>query len=131
VYRSGGEHLLLPPGTYEVTWTRGPEYLPRSRELVVRGGPEQHERFELERWIHLAKQGWYSGDHHVHAAGCSHYDSPTAGVGPDDMMRHIRGEDLNVGCVLSWGPCWQHQKQFFAGAVNPLSTPRNLMRYDV
>ena len=131
VYRSSGEHLLLPPGPYEVTWTRGPEYLPRSRELVVRGGPVQHERFELERWIHLAKHGWYSGDHHVHAAGCSHYDSPTAGVGPDDMMRHIRGEDLNVGCVLSWGPCWQHQKQFFAGAVHPLSTPRNLMRYDV
>jgi hypothetical protein len=131
VYRSSGEHLLLPTGTYEVTWTRGPEYLPRSRQLVVRGGPEQHERFELQRWIHLAKYGWYSGDHHVHAAGCSHYDSPTAGVGPDDMMRHIRGEDLNVGCVLSWGPCWQHQKQFFAGAVHPLSTPRNLMRYDV
>ena len=26
--------------------------------------------------------------------------------GPEDMMRHILGEDLNVGCVLSWGPCW-------------------------
>ncbi len=34
---------------------------------------------------------------------------------PADMMRHILGEDLNVGCVLSWGPCWYHQKQFFEG----------------
>ena len=131
VYRRGGEHLLLPPGTYEVTWTRGPEYVPRTRQLVVGSGPEQRERFELERWIHLAAEGWYSGDHHVHAAGCSHYDSPSAGVGPEDMMRHILGEDLNVGCVLSWGPCWYHQKQFFAGAVHPLSTPGNVMRYDV
>ena len=50
---------------------------------------------------------------------------------PADMMRHILGEDLNVGCVLSWGPCWYFQKQFFEGKVSKLSTPDNLMRYDV
>ncbi len=47
------------------------------------------------------------------------------------MMRHILGEDLNVGCVLTWGPCWYPQKQFFEGRDHPLSTPDNLMRYDV
>ncbi len=47
------------------------------------------------------------------------------------MMRHILGEDLNVGCVLSWGPCWYTQKQFFEGKVNALSKPDYLMRYDV
>jgi hypothetical protein len=47
------------------------------------------------------------------------------------MMRHILGEDLNVGCVLSWGPCWYTQKQFFEGKVHSLSKPRYLMRYDV
>lgn len=131
VYRASGEHLLLPPGEYTVSWTRGPEYVPGTRTVVVGAGPEQRERFELDRWIRLADHGWYSGDHHVHAAGCSHYDSPAAGVGPADMMRHIVGEDLNVGCVLSWGPCWYHQKQFFDGRVHPLSTPGHLMRYDV
>jgi hypothetical protein len=60
-----------------------------------------------------------------------HYESPTEGVGPEDMMRHILGEDLSVGCVLSWGPCWYFQKQFFTGGLHPLSTPGNLMRYDV
>jgi hypothetical protein len=47
------------------------------------------------------------------------------------MMRHILGEDLNVGCVLSWGPCWYFQKQFFDGTVHRLSTDCYLMRYDV
>ena len=47
------------------------------------------------------------------------------------MMRHILGEDLDVGCVLSWGPCWYAQKAFFEGKLHPLSTPENLMRYDV
>ena len=47
------------------------------------------------------------------------------------MMRHILGEDLNVGCVLSWGPCWYTQKQYFEGRTSALSKPRYLMRYDV
>ena len=75
----------------------------------------------LERWIKLADHGWYSGDHHVHSAGCADYESPAEGVQPEDMMRHILGEDLNVGCVLSWGPCWYFQKQFFEGKVSALS----------
>ncbi len=74
---------------------------------------------------------WFSGDHHVHAAGCGHYESPTEGVKPQDMWRHILGEDLDVGCVLSWGPCWYAQKQFFDGKIHPLSTSEYLMRYDI
>ncbi len=41
------------------------------------------------------------------------------------------GEDLNVGCVLSWGPCWYYQKQFFEGRPHSRSSPDYLMRYDV
>src|SRR2546430_12603953 len=39
----------------------------------------------------------------------------TEGVYPQDMMRHILGEDLKVGSVLSWGPSWYFQKTFFEG----------------
>ena len=52
--------------------------------------------FRLDRWIDPAKLGWYSGDHHIHAAGCAHYEKPTEGVYPKDMMRYILGEDLKV-----------------------------------
>lgn len=131
VYRASGESVLLPPGDYEVAYTRGPEYRVLKRAITVPAAGAHHERFELKRWIKLADLGWYSGDHHVHSAGCAHYEAPTEGVTPADMIRHIVGEDLNVGCVLSWGPCWYHQKQFFEGGVSQLSTPHNLMRYDV
>lgn len=110
VYRADGESVKLPPGDYTVSVGRGPEYLVKERRITVPDAPTHREDFHLERWIHLAALGWRSGDHHVHAAGCSHYESPTQGVTPADMMRHIVGEDLNVGCVLSWGPCWYHQK---------------------
>jgi hypothetical protein len=131
VYRRSGETVLLAPGTYSVEWTRGPEYLTQTRTITVPAAKEHRESFTLKRWTHLAKMNWFSGDHHVHAAGCAHYESPTEGVGPGDMMRHILGEDLDVGCVLSWGPCWYAQKAFFTGKLDPLSTPEYLMRYDV
>jgi hypothetical protein len=131
VYRSHGETILLPAGNYSVSYTRGPEYRLLECEITVPPGDTHAEEFHLERWINLSERGWYSGDHHVHAAGCSHYSSPTQGVQPQDMMRHILGEDLNVGCVLTWGPCWYHQKQYFGGSVHELSTPRHVMRYDV
>ena len=132
VYRADGETVTLPTGKYNVTASRGPEYLETKFEFVVpEKEPAEPMRIELKRWIHMAALGWYSGDHHVHAAGCAHYENPTQGVTPEDMMRHILGEDLNVGCVLSWGPCWYHQKQFFDGKVSKLSRSDYLMRYDV
>jgi hypothetical protein len=132
VYRSDGESVHLPPGTYDVEISRGPEYIVQNQKLEVKSGVvSQKANFKLKRWIRPIAKRWFSGDHHVHAAGCAHYDSPTEGVTPADMMKHILGEDLNVGCVLTWGPCWYHQKQFFDGQTSALSRPNNLMRYDV
>jgi hypothetical protein len=131
VYRADGEKLLLAAGEYNFEFTRGPEYVVKRQTVkIVAGGP-QTLRFKLERWIDPARRGWYSGDHHIHAAGCSHYETPTEGVRPEDMIRHIVGEGLNVGSVLTWGPCYYFQKQFFEGKEHQLSTAENLMRYDV
>ena len=146
IYRADGESIHLPPGEYTAVVQRGPEYHVDTHSFTVKadGGTggltspaqknvavSQRLDFKLRRWIHAAKRGWFSGDHHVHAAGCAHYDSPTEGVTPGDMMRHILGEDLNVGCVLSWGPCWYTQKRYFEGKTSALSRPNYLMRYDV
>lgn len=132
VYRKTGEHVQLPPGAYHITYTRGPEYIPQSKIVVVPQGVDTVTlSFTLKRWINMSQLGWYSADHHVHAAGCSHYDSPEEGVRPADMWRQALGEDLNVASVLTWGPGWYHQKSFFTGKDDPLSTATNIMRYDV
>ncbi len=131
VYRADGETVKLPPGNYQVECTRGPEYRVLRREIRVPAATAHEERFQLTRWIDPAKGGWYSGDHHIHAAGCAHYTSPTEGVHAPDMMRHCLGEDLKVGCNLTWGPCFDYQKQFFTGKVDPVSQYPYLLRYDV
>jgi hypothetical protein len=129
VYRFDGEHLDLPAGSYSVTWSRGPEYLKQIATVQVDGPTETAVR--LRRWIDPSKLGWYSGDHHIHAAGCAHYESPTQGVSPLDMYRQVEGEALNVGSVLTWGPCYYEQKRHFSGGDDLVSKARHLVHYDL
>jgi hypothetical protein len=129
VYRRDGETIALPPGSYSMTVSRGPEYISQTTRVEVSGPKEL--AFRLARWIDPSRDGWYSGDHHIHSAGCSHYENPTEGVTPESMWPQIEGEALNVASVLIWGPSYYHQKQYFNGQDHPLSKPDRLMRYDL
>ena len=131
VYRANGESIDLPPGNYTVALAGGPEYQTQTKEFQVTQGNPSELTFQLKRWIDPSKLGWYSGDTHVHAAGCSHYKNPAEGVLPADMMRQIVGEKLNIGSVLTWGPDYYYQKQFFSSHDDPLSTVCNRMHYDL
>jgi len=131
VYRADGETVKLPPGKYDVTIGRGPEYLVQHDQLAIVAGQGAEATYHLHRWIDPAALGWYSGDHHIHAAGCAHYTKPTEGVLPSDMIRQCVGEDLKVGCNLTWGPCFDYQKQFFSGQIDKVSNYPYLLRYDV
>ena len=131
IYRTNGESIELPPGYYTVATTGGPEYRTHTQEFSVDANGPQELTLKLDRWIDPSTFGWYSGDHHVHAAGCSHYKNPTEGVLPKDMMRQIEGEKLNVGSVLTWGPDYYYQKQFFCAKDDPLSKPKQIMHYDL
>jgi len=130
VYRGTGETVRLPAGKYTIRCTRGPESIPETKTITVGTDPVTVV-YQVKRWSDPAKRGWYSGDHHIHAAGCQHYENPTEGVHPPDMMRHILGEDLKVGCCLTWGPCFDYQKRFFTGKPDAVSKPPYLLRYDV
>jgi hypothetical protein len=130
VYRSDGESLPLPDGAYTVVFSRGPESIDEKRSFTVQGEPVTLA-FQVRRWIDPSQSGWWSGDHHIHAAGCAHYVKPTEGVLAPDMMRQCAGEDLKVGCNLTWGPCFDYQKQFFCGAIDKVSQYPYLLRYDI
>lgn len=130
IYRADGETIRLPAGEFTITCGRGPEYIPETRTVTINQSAAAMD-FRLRRWIDPPSRGWYSGDHHIHAAGCSHYESPTEGVRPEDMMRHVLGEALSVGAVLNWGPSYYHQRQFFESRDNKVSTNSTLLRYDL
>jgi len=131
VYRHDGGTVLLPPGELTMTYGRGPEYRQKERKVTVSEKGPVTIAVELERWTNPMDYGFYSGDHHIHAAGCAHYTNPTEGVFPNDMFVHVKGEALNVGCNLTWGPCYEFQRQFFEPRPHKVSEPFTVLRYDV
>jgi hypothetical protein len=131
IYRPDGGIVVLPPGWFEMEYGRGPEYRLLKKTIEVPAKGPAGIAVKLQRWINPMDWGFYSGDHHIHAAGCAHYTSPTEGVFPKDMFLHVKGEGLNVGCNLTWGPCFEFQRQFFAPGPHPLSEPFTVLKYDV
>ena len=131
VYRASGESVMLPAGSYQIAYGRGPEYLRETKNIVVPDAESHPVELQLTRWINPEARGWISGDHHIHASGCAHYQSPAIGVEAPVMLRHIEGEGLNIGNVLTWGPGWEYQKNNFCGTADEVSTDRNVIRYDV
>ncbi len=131
IYRADGDVVLLPPGRYVIESNRGPEYRNVRQEVTVPADGNAKIDIVLKRWVNPMHFGYYCGDHHIHGAGCSHYESPTQGVTPEDMFLQVKGEGLNVGCVLTWGPCFEFQRQFFAPTATMISEPKTLLKYDL
>lgn len=131
IYRKSGDVVLLPPGKFRVEYCRGPEYKVLKKNVEIPDQKSAAIELDLERWIDPMEHGFYCGDHHIHGAGCSHYESPTKGVTPQDMFSQVKGEGLNVGCVLTWGPCFEFQRQFFSPTADTISEPLTLLKYDL
>ncbi len=131
VYRHSGGIVMLPPGELTMTYGRGPEYRLNQQKITIPEKGEAEFTVQLQRWIDPAKYGFYSGDHHIHAAGCAHYTNPTEGVFADDMFLHVKGEGMHVGCNLTWGPCFEFQRQFFEPTPHKLSEPFTVLKYDI
>ncbi len=125
IYRSDGESIRLPAGTFSVEYGRGPEYLRKQISLPVQPGTGGVV-LSLERWVKPSQNGYYSGDTHIHAAGCAHYESPYEGVTPEVMFRQVQGEALDIGDVLTWGPGYYYQKRFFSGRVHHFEVQQSL-----
>ncbi len=131
IYRQDGETVLLPPGEFSVESSRGPEYVVQQQSIMVNANQDNLLRVQLSRWVNPMDFGFYCGDHHIHGAGCAHYTSPTEGVTPRDMFRQVAGEGLNVGCILTWGPCFEFQRQFFRPNIDDVSQPKTILKYDL
>jgi hypothetical protein len=131
IYRKDGQKLTLPPGQYNIEIARGPEYLlERSKRAVFSNEPTSWS-VKLTRWIDPREHGYYSGDHHIHASGCAHYQVPEEGVPPSVMAPQLQGEAINIGAVLTWGPGFYTQKLNFSGSDDPVSTAQHRIHYDL
>jgi hypothetical protein len=90
---SGRFEIELPPGTYTLRVRKGREYLSHRETIVMRPSQAQRRTVVLTRWLDMPKQGWYSGDGHLHYARRSRAANAR-------LMKWIQAEDLHVANVL-------------------------------
>ncbi len=124
-YCDQSAEFVLPAGTYTLAGFRGPEYKVAAREFTIEAGKTSEITVEMDRWVHLAKDGWYSGELHIHA----NYGYGAWFNTPETMRQQCVGEDLNV-CnfvVANSDADVVYDRPFFRGGPDPLSTPDHIL----
>ena len=87
---TGQVSLAVNPGEYAYEIERGPEFRSISNTISVAEGASVSitNRFG-RRLAHLASEGWWSGETHVHRK-------------PEDIPLLMRAEDLHFAHVITW-----------------------------
>lgn len=127
-YADPAAELTLPAGTYRLRGYRGPEYRVAAQEITVAAGETREVTVTLERWVHMAQEGWYSGELHIHA----NYGYGPWFNTPRTMLQQCSGEDLNV-CnfmVANSDADVVYDRPYFRGGPDPLSTPECILYWN-
>jgi len=121
-YTDGKSSVTLPAGAARLELWRGVEYLPARVDFDLQSDTEIAVR--LVRWSHLAEQGWYSGDSHIHL----HTGGPIKVEIPDALLA-ARAEDLNYSnlCVSNNLGDDIRDAQLITGKPHALSDEQHLL----
>ena len=119
IYRAHGEDVLLPPGELTMFYGRGPEYRWMKRTVTIpaaaSGAPRQRTSPSNSSAGSIRPRTVSTAATITSTRPAARTTRrPTEGVDPADMFRQVKGEALNVGSVLTWGPGFDHQHQFFS-----------------
>lgn len=98
-YVAGSFRLSLPPGTYQLSLSKGHEFLRQQISLTVRSGQTLRQTYRLKRWVNMAAKGWFSTDGHIHIRR-SPRENPL-------ILTWLQAEDVNVGALLRMGDFWE------------------------
>jgi hypothetical protein len=103
--------LELPLGTYTFEMESGPEFkLIHDGSFTLVRNANDTKTIEMQRFVDMKKEGWWSGDLHIHRP-------------PADIELLMRAEDLHVGPVITW---WNNQN-LWQGKRLP---EKRLVRFD-
>jgi len=103
----GRATLRLRPGRYRYEIARGPEHQRQGGTVELEPNRDVGLDVRIRRMVDLQRQGWYSGDLHVHRP-------------LKDIPLLMRAEDLHVAPVITW---WNQTNPWQAEPP-----PRDLLR---
>jgi hypothetical protein len=97
----GVAKLDLTPGAYKFEVDRGPEYLVTTGVVRIAEAKNLEVTNRLQRLVDLSKEGWWSGELHVHRS-------------LDDSELLMRAEDLHIAPVITW---WNSNSEWSKRAI--------------
>ncbi len=121
---SGDVTIPVPAGALRLRALKGIEYRHSGETLEVPPGETIGATITMRRWTNWNQRGWYSGENHFHANyNGSYYQRPK------DSQQWLEAEDLNVAnmIVANKDGAFLHDREFFRGAVDPLSNNRYVL----
>lgn len=95
-YTNGEFEVDVRPGKITLICSCGTEYQSQHQTLLVDNKKPQDLTLETERWIKPQKQGWYSGDPHIHG----HERENPGKIDIHSVPQEITAEDLNIACIV-------------------------------
>lgn len=121
---SGDDTFPVPVGTLRLVALKGVEYRPLERTVEIAPGETAEITLTMERWTNWNQRGWYTGENHFHANYNGIYYQR-----PSQSVQWLKAEDLNSAnmIVANNEGAFIHDKEFFRGAVDPISTPRHVL----
>ena len=122
----GDDTATVPAGPMRLAALKGPEYDIAEQTVSVAAGETAETVIRMRRWTNWAQRGWYSGENHFHANyNGSYYQKPP------DSLQWLEAEGLNAAnmIVANSEGAFVHDKEFFRGAVDPISKKDHLLYY--
>jgi Tol biopolymer transport system component len=123
----GDDEFPAPAGKLRLTALKGVEYRIQDRTIDVPAGETAEVTIQMERWTNWHQRGWYTGENHFHANyNGSYYQRPRQSLG------WLQAEDLNTAnmIVANSEGAFVHDKEFFRGGPDPISTPRYVLYWN-
>lgn len=125
-FHAAGSFTARISGRAHLRIVRGLEYEAEEVEVTVPADATVEREVRLKRWSHMAADGWYSGDVHVHL----HYGGEYA-LTPEDAAIAQRAEDvhfLNMA-VANQNSGWVHDSEHFEGKPHHHSEGHHILRW--
>ena len=127
-FYSGGDFQVdLPPGDATLEVVKGFEYRPVSQRVSIAPGASSTTEVRLQKPFDLRRQGWFSGDTHLHP---NVYDDHL--IRPADVLLIAKAEDLNLPQLLNSNDVSSHinDRQYFQGRPHHLSEEHTILYWN-
>jgi putative membrane-bound dehydrogenase-like protein len=112
-YTTGVCRVGVPPGTVRIEVWKGFEHRPVTTTLLVPPRAERKVELQLQRTVSMDKEGYYSGDSHLHFHRSDAADDAA-------IFDLLEAEDVRYGGIL----CYNFDTSAYSGSMNELEYPQ-------